>query len=515
MTATTPVRDTDHGASHEETRGQIRGSSLLLAGRALSMVVNFGVQVMIVRHLSRSDFGAFAYALSFVALGQTVATLGLDRSVARFAAHYDATGDRQRLVGVLALTVGTTVLLGTAMITLVQGMQGWLGDTLVTDRTALQLLPVLVVLAPIEALDQISIGMFATFAAPRAIFVRRYVLAPGLRLVVVALLVATDSNAMFLATGYVLAGAGGLLLYGVVLLRVMRARGVLTGMRWRDVRFPVRELFAFTIPMVTTDLVYIVMNLSDAVLLGRYDGTEGVAAVRAITPAAKAVQLVMTSFGLLFLPAASRLLAKSDQRGIDSLYWTTASWLTVLTFPVFVVTFALAEPVTVTMFGERYASSAPYLSLLSLGYFVQVSLGFNGMMLKVYGRLRYVVAINVTAALANLGLNLLLIPRFGPLGAALGTCLSLVLFNLLKHAGLRDTGLQLFHPQTVRVYRQVAAGTVAVVAVQQLLHPPLMVGLVAAGLASLWLLWWARPLLALDDTFPELRRIPLLGRLIG
>lgn len=511
MTATAAVRDADH----DETRGQIRGSSLLLAGRGLSMLVNFGVQVLIVRHLSQSDFGAFAYAMSFVALGQTVATLGLDRSVARFAARYEATGDRQRLVGVLVLTVGTTVLLGGAMISLVHGLQGWLGTTLVRDGTALALLPIIVVLAPIEALDQISIGMFATFAAPRAIFVRRYVLAPGLRLVVVGLLVATGSDATFLATGYVVAGAGGLLLYSVVLVRVIRARGIMAGLRLRDVRLPVRELFAFTIPMVTTDLVYIVMGLSDAVLLGHYAGTEAVGAVRAITPAAKAVQLVMTSFGLLFLPAAARLLAREDHRRLDHLYWTTASWLTVLTFPVFVLTFALAEPVTVTMFGERYAGSAPYLALLSLGYFVQVSLGFNGMMLKVYGRLRYVVAINATVAVGNLGLNMLLIPRWGPLGAAIGTCTSLLVFNLLKHAGLRGTGLALFHPQTARVYGQVVGCTLVVVAVQQLLDPPLAVGLVAAALASLWLLWWARPLLDIGQTFPELQRVPVLRRLIS
>lgn len=511
MTTTLPAAET----GHDETRGQIRGSSLLLAGRTLSMLVNFGVQVLIVRHLSQSDFGAFAYAMSFVALGQTIATLGLDRSVARFAAMYETTGDRGRLVGVLVLTVGTTLLLGAAMISLVHGLQGLLGDTLIADDRVLALLPIVVVLAPIEALDQISIGMFATFAAPRAIFMRRYVLAPGLRLLVVGLLVATGSDALFLASGYVLAGAGGLLLYSVVLVRVMRARGVFAGMRWRDVHLPVAALFAFTVPMLTTDLVYVVMGLSDAVLLGHYVGTDAVGAVRAITPAAKAVQLVMTSFGLLFLPAASRLLARGDQQGLNDLYWTTASWLTVLTFPVFVLAFALAEPVTVAMFDERYAGSAPYLALLSLGYFVQVSLGFNGMMLKVYGRLRYVVAINVVAALANLGLNFLLIPRWGPLGAAIGTCVSLVLFNLLKHAGLRGTGLALLHPNALRVYVQVAGATLAVVAVQRLLDPPLLVGLVAAGLASLWLLWWARPLLALERTFPELRRVPLLGRLIS
>ncbi len=48
--------------SDESGRKQIRGSSLLVAGRVLSMAVGFGAQVATVRYLSKGDFGAFAYA---------------------------------------------------------------------------------------------------------------------------------------------------------------------------------------------------------------------------------------------------------------------------------------------------------------------------------------------------------------------------------------------------------------------------------------------------------------------
>lgn len=512
--ATTAAGKLRNDDGTRETRLQVRGSSLLLVGRVLSMLVNFGVQVLIVRHLSTSDYGVFAYAMAFVSLGQTVAALGLDRSVSRFAAQYEAQDDRARLVGVVVLTVGTTLLLGGAMVATVHGLSGWLSSSLVSDPRAVSLLLVVIMLAPIEALDQISIGMFAVFAAPRAIFVRRYVLAPGLRLVVVLLLVMNGAGPHFLATGYVLAGAGGLVIYGTVLVRAMRARGLFTDLRWSEVQLPVKALFAFALPMLTTDLVYIVMNLSDVLILGHYVGTEPVGGLRAIQPAAKAVQLVMTSFALMFLPAASRLLARDDQKGMDHLYWTTAAWLTVLTFPVFALTFAFAGPVTVTMFGERYADSATYLALLSLGYYFQVALGFNGMALKIYGRLRYVVGINLVAAASNLGLNLLLIPRWGALGAALGTCSSLVLFNLLKHAGLRSTGLRLVEPRTLRVYGAIGGATLALVGLQQVVAPPFYVGLVAVAVASVWLLWWARPLLDLGTIFPELRRVPVLRRLV-
>src|SRR3954447_24269228 len=76
----------------EATRRQIRGSSLLLAGRMLSLVVNFATQVLIVRYLSKADFGAFAYGLSIVSLGEALAVLGLDKAIARFLPIYEEHG---------------------------------------------------------------------------------------------------------------------------------------------------------------------------------------------------------------------------------------------------------------------------------------------------------------------------------------------------------------------------------------------------------------------------------------
>ncbi|MEK7730205.1 MAG: hypothetical protein AAB354_17485, partial [candidate division KSB1 bacterium] len=67
--------------SKDPTRKQLRGSSLLLGGRMLSVGINFAAQVLLVRHLSTTDFGAWAYALSVVAFCQGFAVLGLDRAI--------------------------------------------------------------------------------------------------------------------------------------------------------------------------------------------------------------------------------------------------------------------------------------------------------------------------------------------------------------------------------------------------------------------------------------------------
>ena len=51
--------------------------------------------------------------------------------------------------------------------------------------------------------------------------------------------------------------------------------------------------------------------------------------------------------------------------------------MAVFSFPVFAMTCMSSHAVTVALFGERYASSAPILALLSLGYYFNAALGLQ------------------------------------------------------------------------------------------------------------------------------------------
>lgn len=497
-------------------RKQIRGSSLLLVGRFVSLGINFAIQVLVVRYLSKADYGAFAYAVSLVSLGGSIATFGLDRSITRFVPIYDEQGNYNKLFGTVVLAIGTVASIGLVSVAAVYGLAGVLSGSLIDDERAISVLLILVVLIPIQSLDGLFMGMFAVFSKPRAIFFRKYVLTPGLRFTVVLLLVLGNQSVLFLAGGYVAAAAVGVGIYAAMLYGMLKGEGLLQHFEFSKLDIPVREVFGFTVPLLTSDLVYMVMNTSDVVLLGHYRGAEEVGELRVILPVAHLNQLVMTSFTLLFTPLAARLFARDDKEGINRLYWTTAIWIAVLTFPAFALTFSLAEPVTVTLFGSRYSESATYLTLLALGYYFNAALGFNGLTLKVFGRLRYIVSINIFAALVNLGLNFLLIPRYGALGAAIGTCMALLLHNVLKQAGLLlGTGVTLFRSRDLAVYAAIVLAAGLLFVVQLAFSPPVYVSFVAAAVASLLVVGFGRNSLRAAETFPELMRFRLMRMIVG
>lgn len=518
---TTPVQSpaktpTVQKRKKSATERQLRGSSLLLVGRILSKGVGFLVQVLTVRYLAKSDYGAFAYALSIVAVGETIATFGLDRAVTRFLPIYHERDEYGKLYGTIFLVFSTIATLGLGMILIFYGLQDFIGQNLIDDQLALALLLILIFLAPVQALDTMLNGLFAVFSKPSAIFFRKYVLGPALKLGVVLLLILGGSGVQFLAAGYLAAGVIAVVIFSVVLFRALQEMGLVAQFSLRGMQFPVREILSFTIPLMTSDLVYVLMGSVDAILLEYFQGTVDVAALRAVQPTAKLNQIVLASFALLFTPAAARMFAKNDAEGINNLYWQNAVWVAVASFPVFALTFSLAQPITVLFFGERYADSAIILALLSFGYYFNAALGQNGLTLKVFGKVRYVMVINIAVAILNVVANLLLIPKYGALGAAVGTFITLMIFNLLKQGGLAmGTGIKLLDPAYYRVYLVIGLGAGGLLLLQLLTNAPWYVSIVLAALVSLAVVVLNRDSLNVEDTFPELLRLPLMPYLFG
>jgi len=279
---------------------------------------------------------------------------------------------------------------------------------------------------------------------------------------------------------------------------------------------PFREVFEFSVPLITGELALLTMTVGGTVILALFHPTVEVANYRAVFSSARLNTAVAQSFTTLFLPVIARFHARSDLAGLRRSYWHTAAFVAVFTFPIFALTGPLAPATTVLLFGERYAESALVLSILATGYYANVTLGFNAFTLQVCGRIRYLVGVNICTAVVNVGLCFLLAPRYGAVGVAAANCAALVSQNLLNQLALRrslSTGF--IDRECRRTYAAIVAGAAALWAFDRLFRPDFLTGFVAAAVVSLVVLGVARRMLRLTDTFPELLRVPVVGRLLS
>ena len=521
-TAPTPAAETglaanpavaEAAAIADEAR-HFRGSALLVLGRFVGLGLDFVTQVLIVRALARTDYGAFAFAVSVSSLAATVGLLGLDKTISRFVPIYEQTGDQRRLAGSLVVAVSTVAFLGVAMLLAMIGLSTTLGAELVENELARRLLLILFLLAPISALDSLMLSCFAIFGSARSIALRRHIVGPLLQLGAVTLVLVAGQPPEALAIGYVVAGVLGVGLFAVRLLGLLGERGILDRIRRRDIILPTQALFRFSLPLLSSDVVFVLRTSAVVILLQYLATSTEVAAYGAVLPLAKQNLLVYQSFSFLFVPAAARLFARHEGDRLHDLYWRTSAWIAVATFPAFALTLSLAEPLTTLLFGPRYADAGAVLAILAVGHYVNAALGFNALTLRVQGAVKLIVAVDVASAILNVVASVILIGRFGAFGAAVATSATLIVQNVLYQAGLVRGPIGWPERRALGVYVELGLVAGALLVVQSILNPPFIVGLLLAGAASLLVIGLNRATLRLDVYFPELRKVPIVSRIL-
>jgi O-antigen/teichoic acid export membrane protein len=288
-------------------------------------------------------------------------------------------------------------------------------------------------------------------------------------------------------------------------------------MRWvRAAKLPFRTVLSYATPAMAADWCAVFLTTAGPLLLGYFTDMSTVALYQVVIPVAALNHLVPQAFVMLFEPSASRLVARGDHVGLERHYWRTAMWVSVLSFPLFAVSFTAAVPLTVLLFGERYAAAAPILSLIAVSQFVEAAAGFNAETLRVNGRMSWLIAANVGGVIVLIAVSVVLIPTMGAIGAGIGTAAGQLCYTILKQLFVRmAVGIETLDHEHAGFYLMMAMAFAAFLAVRIVFPANLwvMTPVVLGGVAAVFLT--ARRSLSVSETFPELARIPLLTKILG
>ncbi len=494
-------------------RDQIRGSSLFLVGNVLSLAITFLPHLVLIRYLSPEAFGHLAYALSLVAVGKTYA-LGFNEAMSRFVPIYHAKRDPSKVLGSIAVVFATTLLISGLLIVTFAVASGPILALLTKGREPAGLLLILMFLVPLETADLLIMNLFACFARAREIFWGRFIIPPALRVIVITLVVFRHSELPFLAYGYLLVELITVVVFGALIVCELRRQKLLQ--KLSSVRLPIREIFSFSVPLMASNVIGMIGSSIPVLLLGYFHPMSTVAYYRVVLPAAVLCSMIPGNFMPLYLPSASRLFAKGDTPGINHLFWETSLWMSVLAFPIFLATACFAQPLTIFLYGARYAPSAPILAILSLGHFINVVFAFNGATLKVLGKIRLMVILNIVTPIIIIVFNLLLIPRYGAIGAAVATSAGLIVQNLLRQLSLwlGGGGISFFEKRYASFFLMLGSSAVGLYLIQLFTPNNIYVALTLALAVSTFVLWLVKRHLKIADIFPEILRLPVIGRLL-
>ena len=174
----------------------------------------------------------------------------------------------------------------------------------------------------------------------------------------------------------------------------------------------------------------------DVVLLAALTGPAAAALYTAATRFVVVAQLIQQSISTAFEPGLAKASASEGPAAIGRLYKTGTTWLVWLAWPFLLViardtTHAgqLVQLVQSDAFFDP-AQAPDVVAVLVFAMMVSTGIGTVEVMLNVAGRARSLVSYNIAGLIIMVGVDLLLIPRLGALGAAIGWAATICFKNI-------------------------------------------------------------------------------------
>ncbi|MCP4642471.1 MAG: oligosaccharide flippase family protein [bacterium] len=440
---------TDHGSRADEKAGGsiskrlvIRGAVVSTVGMVAFMAGQLGAAMLFTRALGEERTGIYA---SFVLCGDFLVillNLGLWHALPKLVAAAPSTS-RGRLTGAVFGIQSAAVL--------VVGLVIWGGWTLLGSPGRVSDNAVWVGLFPI--LWALPVYAFVSNTRENALAVlagwNRYVPRS------VALVLGASVN---VALVWILLTRGGGGLTTLVLV-ALAAHG--TAAVWayaampagRRPRWDVGEFggcVAFSWPLYLNTILNFVFQRLDTLLIAVLLGPVQAAyfefgAKRLAMYGARVLQSGLVPY----LPNVSALVAQGDRVRASKLMDRASTATVVVCYLGALAGLSIREPLVAALFGSGYVAGLVALPLLLAAACNILQAGIMGQSLIALGKPRLVTAVNVVSAALSLGLNILLIPKLGMVGAGCAALVVAVFTNLAQTACVSAKGLRISWGRTI------------------------------------------------------------------
>jgi O-antigen/teichoic acid export membrane protein len=193
---------------------------------------------------------------------------------------------------------------------------------------------------------------------------------------------------------------------------------------------PMKEVLTISLPMLMSGAMGIIIGQIGIIMLGIFRPEEEVGYYSVATKLATLTTFVLAAINSMAAPKFSQLyhsgrmeeLFHIAKKATKLIFWTTTPMLFLLVL--------MGNPLIEMLFGSKFKAAYWAMVCLIVGQFVNSISGPTGYFMNMTGNQNTFRNIVFIATLINVGLNLLLIPRFGIFGAAVASTICIISWNI-------------------------------------------------------------------------------------
>jgi O-antigen/teichoic acid export membrane protein len=420
------VKDVAAGNLAAAARGSVGIFLLRVVGTGLGFVVG----ILMARLLGAEGFGVVVYASAWTSVVLIASTLGFQQLLPREVARYHSQAEWGLLRGLLAFS-RTTVLLCSVSLAGITAMFAWALIGFDAPSTITTTLWIALVGVPLSSLIQVRQGIMRGLGHVVRGHFPEMLLAPALSCAVFATIYLFYDFPLrpqeVVSIGLVITASalfiGNRILNSVLPDEIRSAKPVTARRTW----------LSSATPMIMIAGLEVINSQTDIVMLGAMTTADQTGIYTVAARAASLVTFALGSVNMAIGPMMARNYYAGDHSALQEIVRKSAIAIFLFTAPICAGLYFFGEQF-LSLYGAEFTEGQMALNFLLIGNLINALAGSVGLILKMTGHERDVLWTGTLAALTNVGLNALLIPKFGIEGAAIATTISISIWPVAAGA---------------------------------------------------------------------------------
>lgn len=406
----------------------LKGSLILTITNLMVRAASHLYRVLMGRMLPIHEFGLLNLALPIQYMVVLLTSSGIAPTIAKFVSEATAREDDQEMALIVSSSAFYFTLLGALAGILVYLAAPLIGEFIFHDPRTVLPIKVSAAAVPFGILVSVYTGVLQghkRFEEMGAILALMQVM----RIAFAAVLVVLGYKAM----GAILGSTMGFIAAVPVAYIMFSRMGV--GSASPDPKV-FKKVLIFAIPISATAIATFVLAYIDIIIIGFYHTPARVGIYSAASPTSRLVLAFSTALYATVLPSISELKAMDKAQEIKNHIWYSYKMSLGVLVPTTVLSIYFAGPIITLLFGNTYAEAAGPFSILVVGTAFFGIFTLNSGIFQGLGRPGIPMKILLFTAGMDIMLNLVMVPNFEIIGAALASSMSFIFAGLVSTIAL-------------------------------------------------------------------------------
>ncbi|NQV78098.1 MAG: flippase [Lutibacter sp.] len=405
----------------------VGGASLLFLGVIITYFIKFLIRIILSRYLGPSEYGLLALGDAVVNIGLTISLFGLTAGATKYIPHYLEKKKLGKVKGIIISIIKITTITSVLLTIMIIFLSDYISLMIFKNVQFKNILPIFALVIPFFTLANVFSNIFLAFKKVKYqnilwVFGRSFTY-----FIFIIIIVLFNKNLKMVVYSYLLSQIIPFLM-GIYLLEwktfsIFRSKIVAI--------YEYRRLLKFSLPLFISNFFIQLMGWIDSIFLGVLKTSYDVGIYNAILPLVGTITIFLSVLGNMFLPISSELHTKNEFNKITNTYISISRWLFILSAPISMFFFIFPKEIITVVFGASYVQGYMILRILIASYFIKVILGPSSQTLITFNKTKILLYINLISMMINLLMNYILIQKYGILGAAIATSISILLREII------------------------------------------------------------------------------------